>query len=316
MIPFQPNASITALVHRSRLLRAVRDFFDSRDFIEVQTPVLSQYAVLDEHIDPIPVSVGSQTRYLQTSPEQNMKRLLAAGMNKIYQLGPVFRNDECGDFHNPEFTMLEWYRVGDDMEAGMQLLEALVRSVMDTPDFERQTFGEAFQAVFDCDFRTASVDTLSDFAIDRRLVESRDFSDLADDWIDLLFSFVVQPELGKERPVLITNFPASRAALARLSSEMPGTCERFELFIGGIELANGYHELLDANELVARDSHTAKARKVAGKQTLPMNAPLHDAMRAGIPNCTGCAVGFDRFAMVASQAQTLSNVLAFDWLRA
>jgi elongation factor P--(R)-beta-lysine ligase len=321
---FRPTATVESLRARAALLRACRDFFDARGFIEVQTPILSQDVVIDRHLDPLLVSVSGETsrhaghshRFLQTSPEQNMKRLLTLPIPAIYQLGPVFRAAEFGEMHNPEFTMLEWYRVGDDLEAGIQLLESLIQETLSVPHCQRMTYRDAFQRWLGVDALEAEVSSLAQIAITNGWVESQTWSTERDDWLNLLFSYGLQPRLGWEVPLVITHFPATQAALARISSEDSRTAERFEIFYRGVELANGFHELLDPIVLEERNRIANTQRSSDGKGMLPEANWLLDAMRSGIPACTGCALGFDRLAMLVMGAKRLSEVLCFPWDRA
>ncbi len=315
---FMPTAPLDNLVKRSQVLRKARAFFDSRDFVEVQTPVLSRHCVIDRHLDPFTVRDESnhEVRFFQTSPEQGMKRLLAAGMKNIYQLGPVFREGEFGRLHNPEFTMLEWYRIGDGLAEGIELLDEFVRAMLDTPPAETITYQSAFLRAAGIDPLSTDIRELAGWCVDRKLVASSDWSDDRDDWLDLIFSEQVQPTLGTVRPEVITHFPASQAALARVSNEDDRTCERFELFVQGIELANGYHELLDANVLRERNRQANSYRAAAGKRILPEANLLLDAMESGLPACTGCALGFDRLVLIAAGAQSLDQVICFPWDRA
>ncbi len=303
------------------MLRLVRHFFDDRGFIEVQTPVLCRDAVIDRHLDPIPVAMrlpGSEaeTWYLQTSPEQSMKRLLASGLSSIYQIGPVFRDGELGRHHNPEFTMLEWYEIGAGYEAGQHLLCDLVEQILGSESTAKMTFERAFFQGTGLSLYELSVADLGRFAVERKLVSSCDWSADWDDWVNLLFSECVQSTLGLEGPVLITNFPASQAALAKISASDPRTAERYELFYRGVELANGYHELLDANVLRERDRIANAARIHDGKSSLPECSKLLAAMEFGIPPCSGCALGFDRLVMLACKVATIKEVVSFTAERA
>ncbi|MFN7876547.1 MAG: EF-P lysine aminoacylase EpmA [Pirellula sp.] len=313
---FQSQATPEILLERARVLRLVRRFFDDRGFVEVQTPVLCREAVIDRHLDPIPVAMRlpgteSETWYLQTSPEQSMKRLLASGLSSIYQIGPVFRDGELGRYHNPEFTMLEWYEIGAGYEAGQHLLCDLVELILGTDGTARMTFERAFFQGTGLSLYESSVADLGRFAVDRNLVPSCDWSADWDDWVNLLFSECVQSTLGLEGPVLITNFPASQAALAEISPSDPRTAERYELFYRGVELANGYHELLDANVLRERDRIANAARIQDGKSALPECSKLLAAMEFGIPPCSGCALGFDRLVMLVCNVPTLKEVVSF-----
>lgn len=316
------RAPVSNLVHRASLSKTLRAFFDRRGFTEVHTPILSRYSVIDRHLDPIRVpgnSVGTlvdQVWYLQTSPEQSMKRLLASGLGSCYQLGSVFRSGEFGQVHNPEFTMAEWYDVNGDLEAGLCLLDELLQSLLETPQADRIGFAQAFEqatglSLFDCD-----IPTLGRWSVEQKLIDRVDWSDDWDDWVNLIFSAVVQPSLGQSRPVLVTHFPASQAALAKLDAKDPRTAERYEAFYRGVELANGYHELCDPEELASRAAVANEQRIADGKFPLPLESPLIDAMRHGIPNCCGCALGFDRVVMLACGASKLSDVIAFTAERA
>ena len=319
---FRSTASIEHLEVRATLLNKLRSFFDHLGFIEVQTPVLSRHTVIDRHIDLISVQMNMlgdrepSTWYLQSSPEAAMKRLLACGMQKIYQIGPVFRSGEVGRLHNPEFTLAEWYRIDDDLEAGLVLLDDLMQSLLGTPRCNRIHFADAFLLAVGVDLRTATVADLANRAVQLDIVDKQSWSDDWDDWVNLLFSIVVQPTLGHETPNLITHFPASQAALAKLSSADPRFAERFELFYKGIELANGYHELLEPSILRVRNSKANLDRIRDGKKALPETSYLLDAMDAGLPASTGCALGFDRIVMLACEANDIKEVLAFPFDRA
>jgi len=319
---FRSAAPIENLEIRSKLLKRLRSFFDELDFVEVQTPVLSRHTVIDRHIDLVSVEMvepgenATSTWYLQSSPEAAMKRLLACGMKKIYQVGPVFREDEIGRLHNPEFTLAEWYRVDDDLEAGLVLLDDLAQSLLGTKRCERIRFADAFQNAVGIDLTKASIAELSSKAKQLELVASTAWSDDWDDWVNLIFSMIVQPKLGHGTPVLITHFPASQAALARLAIDDPRYAERFELFYQGVELANGYHELLDPAVLRKRNVQANLDRIRDGKNAFPESSYLLDAMDAGLPTATGCALGFDRVVMLACQAKRISDVMAFPFDRA
>ncbi len=301
----------------------MREYFYDRDFVEVQTPILSHDVVIDRHLDPLlvpieekePRHLGIHHRFLQTSPEQNMKRLLAGGLKAIFQIGPVFRAGEYGANHNPEFTMAEWYRVGDDLELGISFLEGLVAHLLHCSPPKRARFDEVFRKVVGICPLDASLEAMRQPALDWQLVDRIDWSDDREDWIDLLFSLKVQPTLGLEVPLVVSHFPATQAALAKISDDDPRTAERFEIFYRGIELANGYHELLDAQILRRRNEEANRQRKRDGKGALPEKSWLLDAMEAGLPPCCGCALGFDRVVMLADKANSLSEVLCFPWDR-
>ncbi len=285
--------------------------------------------------------------WLQTSPEFAMKRLLAAGGQAIYQVSRVFRRDELGPLHNPEFTMVEWYRAGDGMDEGMQLTSDLcetmlagcekkgtgsepwrapsgksVSGAMPVPLFspgpaERISYREAFEHYVGLDPHTADGGRLAAAA---RACGIEPPASLAtedrDGWLDLLMVERVQPHLGVERPALLFDFPASQAALARIRADDPPVAERFELYVAGIELANGYHELLDPAELRARNTQINAQRKADGKTVLPEENRLLAAMQSGLPATVGVALGFDRLVMLAAGAKTIAEVVAFPFDRA
>ncbi len=301
---------------RARMLRELRSFFDERGFLEVQTPTLCSQSVIDRHLDPIRVPLtipgkGKSEWFLQTSPELSMKRLLAEGLGSIYQIGPVFRDSEFGSFHNPEFTMAEWYDVGATYDQGLELLSTLVSEMLQLPLADRLTFECAFHEATQLRLFDSSAKDLANWATRSGLVDDVNWTDDWDDWVNLIFSDRIQPTLGMIRPTMVTNFPASQAALAVLSLADARTAERYEIFYQGVELANGYHELLDSDVLRERDEASNRARLSDGKQALPMCEKLLNAMESGIPGSCGCALGFDRLVMLACGANSLAEVVSF-----
>ncbi len=317
---FLPTASWENLRLRARLLAKVRQFFEARGFLEVETPLLSADTVVDRHLDPFAVPMPKQfsspalpeTMWLQTSPELGMKRLLAAGATAIYQVTRSFRQGESGPLHNPEFTLVEWYRVGDDVNSGMELLSDLCEWLLDRGPAERVSYAEAFESQTGLDPHQATVAELASRARELGITvpASLDAED-RDGWLDLLLAERVQPALGPRRPVIVYDYPASQAALARVRPGKPPVAERFELYVSGIELANGYHELTDPTELRLRNRTNNAWRRKAQKPTLPENSRLLAAMESGLPPATGVALGFDRVAMLAAGAKHLHEVMAF-----
>jgi lysyl-tRNA synthetase class 2 len=237
-----------------------------------------------------------------------MKRLLAAGATAIYQIGRAFRGGEVGPLHNPEFTMVEWYRAGDDYGAGMRLLSELAEHVLGTLPAERLTYRDAF-------LRHAGFDPFSGPMPANLLGGLPDGCDqhLA---LDYILTRYVEPYLGRERPTILHDYPADQAALARLRPEEPPVAERFELYIHGVELANGYHELLDAQVLRQRNRENNLLRQADGKPKLPEDSRLLEAMDHGLPASSGCALGFDRLVLIATGASSLAEVMAFPIERA
>jgi elongation factor P--(R)-beta-lysine ligase len=306
------------------LLRRVREFFDRRGFLEVETPLLSADTVVDRHLDPFAVDVGenqplsSQKYYLQTSPEFGMKRLLAAGVGSIYQITRSFRREEFGPLHNPEFTIVEWYGVGHGLDEGMTLLGDLAEVLFGRGPAERLSYHEAFRRHVGLDPHTADAEWLIAAVRERQIAAPESLSPTdRDGWLDLLLVELVQPRLGRQRPTVLYDYPASQAALAKLRTDGDATvAERFELYVDGIELANGYHELTDGDELARRNHENNRLRQLDGKEPLPVESRMLAAMRAGLPAATGVALGFDRVVMLAAGAKTLAEVMPFPFDRA
>lgn len=321
---WRPTISLQNLLLRSQVLWNLREFFHKLDFAEVQTPILSRDTVIDRHIDPVRLP-GTQLDihdcseavfYLQTSPEFGMKRLLAAGAKSIYQIAPVFRAGERGQFHNPEFTMVEWYRVGDDLIAATNLLASLLEAMMPGTRTETLTYQSVFHQYCSVCPLSSSAEELALVAIQHDLGVDTNWSGDRDDWLNLLFSEVVQPKLGADSPTIVTHYPASQSALARVCDEDSRVAERFELFIRGVELANGYHELLDAAELKRRNDEVGRQRLSDGKSALPIESRLIAAMEHGLPSCSGCALGLDRLLMIMANAEAIDQVISFPIERA
>lgn len=308
---------IENLKQRAELLKRLRAFFDAREFFEVETPLLSADVVVDRHIEPIHVSQlnagvaeGPSSLWLQTSPEFAMKRLLAEGAEKIYQICKAFRNSERGPQHNPEFTMLEWYRVGDDYEQGRNLLADFAKSVFSCDQVDQVSYSEAFQSQFGLCPLTSSQEQLLELAHANTQVKFGG-SESRDEVLNALLSECLEPTLGLRRPLILFDFPASQSALARIRRDSPPVAERFELYYRGVELANGYHELSDPVELLARN-HTVNQQRVAdGNQPLRPESRLLDAMRKGLPDCCGVAVGVDRLLMLQLGAETIEEIISY-----
>lgn len=299
-------------------MRNLRSFFHERDFIEVTTPTLSRDTVIDRHLDPFVAkphgSAAEPGLFLQTSPEFHMKRLLAAGAERIFQIGPAYRVGESGSLHNPEFTMLEWYRVGDDMTAGIDLLCELVTATLAT-NTDQVSYRDVFAVHATIDPFTSGIESLRRKVTDLPNSGSSAAPDASgldvDGCLEWLFMDRVQPRL--ENPTVVYDYPASQAALAKTRTNQDGTqvAERFELFAGGIELANGYHELLDAEELARRNAENNRLRISDGKDPLPENSRLVDAMRHGMPACAGVALGLDRLLMRMLSCDEIRQVISF-----
>ncbi|MET4000943.1 EF-P lysine aminoacylase EpmA [Marinobacterium sp. MBR-109] len=312
---WRPNAPIHNLRVRARVLAQIRQFFAERNVLEVETPVLSHCAVSDPFIDSLEVSFGFQPGiederlYLQTSPEYAMKRLLAAGSGDIYSMAKVFRNGESGRRHNPEFTMLEWYRLGLDDRRLMAEVDALLRSVMPDLEVSYLSYAQLFESELGLDPHTASLEQLQ--RVCREHVDAPFEDDDRDTWLNLLMSHVLEPRL--QGAVFIHSYPPSMAALARVREDEQGrpVAARFELFVNGIELANGYHELTDAAEQSRRLQADQQQRAALGLPQRPLDQRLVQALEAGLPDCAGVALGVDRLVMLALGADGLDQVVSF-----
>lgn len=310
------NERIHNLKTRSDLLRRMRGFFYERDFIEVETPLLSDEVIPELHIEPLALSRDAthHTAYLQASPELHMKHLLGEGIPAMFQVTRSFRTGESGRLHNPEFSLAEWYRAGDDMSAGMTLLDELVQTLLGTLPARRISYREAFQSILDICPYTASCEQLATCAERNSVsIPSGMPVDGRDEWLNLLLSVRIEPLLGQSNPDLLYDYPASQSALAKLATREDGVqvAERFELYWNGIELANGYHELTDANELRERLAQVNFQRNENDRSSLPMPESLLAAMERGMPACSGCALGFDRLVMLAVGAESIEEVMTF-----
>lgn len=317
--PWQPSATIDALRRRAGIINRIREFFAERGVLEVDTPSLSHAAVSDPFLHPfatecVPEGGGQAAMlYLHTSPEYPMKRLLAAGSGAIWQLCKVYRNGEIGRRHNPEFSMLEWYRPGFDHHQLMDEVDALVRAVLAGESARRVTYAAVFAEHTGLDIHQCSDADLQSLAAARCGFQG----ELSrDGYLNLLFSECVEPRL--QAPTLVYAFPASQAALARVveGDDRVPSAARFEMFVKGMELANGYFELTDADEQLRRFEADQAQREALGIAASPIDMPLVDALRSGMPSCAGVALGVDRLVMLALGASTIGEVIAFDTQRA
>ncbi len=308
---FASSAPVDALKRRAALLANLRKFFDERGFFEVETPLLSSEIIPELHIDPIRTADGD---FLQSSPELHMKRLVCAGAESIYQVTRSFRADEHGPLHNPEFTIVEWYQVGDDLQAGIDLLDRLISSLLGTPPAHRTTYAEAFERTLNVDPHHATASELATVAIAAGVnVPDGMQADDRDEWLNLLLATRVEPQLGRDRPEILYHYPASQASLAQVVKSGLGyeVAERFEVYYRGIELANGFHELSDAAEQRRRFEKVNAARVAEGREDLGIPESLLAALQSGMPDCSGCALGFDRLAMLAAGAIAVRDVTSF-----
>lgn len=304
---------------RARLNASIRAFFAERDVLEVETPVMSEAGNTEPNIESFRtrftghVDAGSAERWLRTSPEYPLKRLLAAGVGDCYELGRVFRNGEAGGRHNPEFTMLEWYRVGWDHRqlAGetVALIQGALALVGRTADVHVTTYRQMFLDALGLDPLAASVDALrqalGDVAIDPQGL-------VRDDWLDLLMTHRIQSAFVPERITVVHDWPATQCALAKIRNDDPPVAERFEIYLGVYEVANGYHELNDANEQRRRFERDHAVRANRGLSLPPIDQRLLDGLPT-MPDCAGVAVGVDRLLMAMRGTHRIADVLAFEF---
>ncbi len=312
---WRPTAALSALRLRAVMLESARAFFEQRGVLEVETPILSAAAVSDPQIESLATQIAGLPgrRYLCPSPEYAMKRLLAAGSGDIYQICKVFRDAERGRWHNPEFTMIEWYRVGLDDAALMDEVEALIVQLL-APGralaaAERLSYSAALQRFAGVDAFGASDAEL--LAAARRHGIHCDGELDRDAKLDLLMGLVVGPRLGRDNPCFVCDYPATQAALARLKPGLPRVAARFELYLDGLELANGFHELVQPQEQRARFTHDLALRAARGQVQGPLDENFLAALESGLPDCAGVALGFDRLVAIALGAQQLADATAF-----
>ena len=314
---WQPTADIESIRERAELLARLRQFFANRTVLEVETPLLCRSGITDPSIEPLIVPRGDspgQPRFLQTSPEYAMKRLLAAFGEPIYQISKAFRNGEAGSRHNPEFSLLEWYRPGFDHHRLMDEVADLVRCCLGELPLRKYSYRQLFHEHLQLDPFTAPIAELEKTA--RRHLDPGSLSGDRDMWLDLLMSHVLEPQLGNEDISFIYDYPASQAALSRVVyADGVWVAQRFELYVEGIELANGYCELIDAQEQRQRFERDNVLRLERGQCERPLDERLLAALAHGVPDCSGVALGIDRLLMLVTGATDIKDVLAFDWER-
>jgi elongation factor P--(R)-beta-lysine ligase len=316
-VDWRPGATLERLRHRAALFAQIRAFFGTHGVLEVDTPHLVNFAVTDRHLHSAQVrwpGALAGLQYLHTSPEYAMKRLLAAGSGDIFQICHVFRGDEQGPIHNSEFTLLEWYRRDCSLAALMQevdeLLRALLAGIAGTST-QFLSYEQVFRAALKCNPLSDPDHTLAACARAQGFDDGLVSGCARDELLDLLMGACVGPRLGMAGPVFVHRYPASQAALARLDPTDPRVALRFELYLQGIELANGFEELADADEQAARFRADQEARAARGLVVTPIDEFLLAALRAGLPPCAGVALGFDRVLMIACGAQRIGDVLTF-----
>lgn len=306
---YPESNKIGALQARAKMYQQIRHFFAERDVLEVETPVMVGRTVSDPYLKAFAVD----NYFLQTSPEYAMKRLLVDGCGSIYQICKVFRYEEAGSLHNPEFTMLEWYRVGFDHMQLMAEVDALLQLVLGCAPAKKVSYQELFMQHLDINPHVADIDVLQTCANQQGInLTAAALQDLTvTDWLQLLMSHVLEPKLTGPAPWFIYDFPVPQAALAKIIHKECPVAARFEVYVEGIELANGYYELQDAKEQKQRflDDNTKRANQ--GLPIVVADERLLAALDKGMPDCAGIALGLDRFLMVRQKTKSIKNVLSF-----
>jgi len=295
---------------------AVRSFFAEKEILEVDCPAISRAAPIDLHIEVMNITLkNGDRRYLHTSPEYGMKRLLALGLKNIYQMSHVFRENEIGPLHNPEFTMIEWYRndslFTDFIEEALELIYLFLGKMT----YSVLTYRELFYQYTRLDYLTATPCQLQNFLAEREILISEESTWDKDNYLHLIMTFIVEPHLGHEEILIIKDYPASQSALAKtyIKSDGEAVAERFEFYHKGIELGNGYHELTDPIEQRRRFVSTNQARIEQGKAPLPLDESFISALESGLPDCHGIAIGFDRLMLLRHHQKEIAAILPFAW---
>lgn len=312
---WQPSACLAALRQRAAFIAQIRRFFSERGYLEVETPTLARYGVTDAYLANIMATCRGQSYCLQTSPEYHMKRLLAAGSGPIFQLARVYRDDELGRWHNPEFTLLEWYQLGIDHHTLLQEVDELLQQILACPPLQVRTYQQAFLDTCHIDPFNTSVSALKAVLQREQLhqVLADDEQDI-DQYLFLLMSHVVEPSFAAAAmPTAVVGFPPSQAALARVNA---GVAARFEVYFRGVELANGFYELTDPKAQQARFQQDNQLRQSQGKPIVAADERLLQALAQGLPDCSGVALGIDRLLALAMAKSAIANAMAFDFTRA
>jgi lysyl-tRNA synthetase class 2 len=323
---WQPSGSIDSIAKRAQILSKIRGYFVNQNVLEVETPTIAPSTVTDVHLEAMktihtnPQSIIKTHLFLQTSPEYYMKRMLSAGFPSIYQITKCFRDDEVGRFHNPEFTMLEWYRLNFTMNKLIDDVDGILKLVLDTPVCDKISYSDLFVTHLDLDIKNDSDLKVVSICKQRGFenIVPSEFKETLSELernmlLQLLFCEEIESKIGLERPIAVTHFPASQASLAKIDPDDPWLSLRFEIYYKGIELANGFEELTDAKEQKARFISDNEQRKESGLELKPEDTKFLDALEFGLPACSGVALGIDRLIMLALGKRHISEVLTFDF---
>lgn len=314
-IQWQPSAAMSVLRQRAEIISAIRAFFNAKGYWEVETPIMAHFGISDVYLSNIKAIFRGESYCLQTSPEYHMKRLLAAGSGSIFQLARVFRDDELGRWHNPEFTLLEWYQLDASHYTLMDEMDVFLQLILQCPPMVRKTYRDVFLEICSLDPMTSDIESM------KSCVERFDLAGVLppeendpDQYLFLLMSHVVEPALASiKAPVAVYNFPTTQASLAKICN---GVAERFEVYYQGVELANGFHELTDAEVQRERFDNDNLIRKERGLSATKPDDYLLEALNHGLPACSGVALGIDRLIALALNKPSIACTLAFDVSRA
>lgn len=314
MSDWRPTISLKNLYARAEALAVVREFFSIHDVLEVETPLACAYTVTEPNIESFAIT-GQQDRFLQTSPEYAMKRLLAAGSSDIYQICKCFRQGEQGVKHNPEFTMIEWYRKDFSLDQIMQETVALIGAVMNLAGLNKQVeylaYADLFEEVLGIPYFDVTETDLDRLA-DQHGLQSYESASSAQK-IDFIFSHVIAKQFNSNTITCVFHYPSEQAALARLKPDDDSVAERFEVFCGDLELANGYVELVDADEQLRRFNKDQTVRSDHHLSEVKIDPRLLEALKHGLPECAGVALGLDRLLQLVLNAPSIEEVMSFSW---
>ena len=316
MVNWTPGASKKILLRRAQLLQQIREFFAQRGILEVETPCLVSHPTIDRNSDSFEIDSGVDKKYLITSPEYQMKRLLAAGVGSIYQICKCFRSGELGKLHNPEFTMIEWYRTSWDHWQLMGEVDELLQKLLRTTPAKVASYKDIFLEKLELNPFHFSTTEFSDICQKYALKPPASIlsnSDAELDQLDFLMSTLLEPQLGIDTPLIIEGFPSSQSNLAQNNPIDPHKSCRFEVYYQGVELGNGYFELRDAKEQKRRLLAENKYRQKMGKNIFTPDPKLQAALESGLQKCAGVAMGFDRLLLLAEGKSSLAEVQSFSW---
>lgn len=309
---WEPTSSFDNQKLRAKLYGKIRQFFAKRGVLEVETPLLSQHTVTDPHLHSFKITNENEKRhyYLQTSPEYAMKRLLAAGSGPIYQICKAFRNGEIGSQHNPEFTLLEWYRPGFTYHDLMGEIDTLLQAIIQSKKAIRKTYEQLFLDNLSISPFQLSLSELHSLGQKSSLQNVSDHND-RDTLLQFLFTHIIEPTLGFNQPLFVHDFPASQAALAKIDPQNPDIALRFEVYIEGLECANGFEELIDVTEQRRRFEQDNCKRKAIGFPNIAIDQRFLAALETGLPPCSGVALGLDRLLMTKVKTKRIDDVISF-----